>query len=71
MEITSLDSAAEHTESLCNHYWVIESPNGPTSAGECRHCGESREFKNSVQITSWESDANHVQRPQGITASSM
>ena len=31
------------------HTWMITSPNGPTSRGVCRDCGEVREdFKNSV-----------------------
>ena len=53
----------------CNHYWVIESPNGPTSQGRCRQCGELREFKNSVQVTSWESDGNRLHRAKGEVAS--
>ena len=53
---------AEFVESDCNHHWVIESPNGPTSVGRCRDCGERREFKNSIQITSWESEGNHLHR---------
>ena len=54
----------EVVESDCNHHWVIDSPNGPTSTGRCRVCGEIREFKNSIQITSWESEGNHLHRPQ-------
>ena len=50
------------------HHWLIESPNGPTSIGTCKVCGTVREFKNSIQITSWESDGNHVNRNQAITA---
>ena len=23
----------------CNHQWMIDSPNGPQSRGECRLCG--------------------------------
>ena len=48
----SVDSA------LCRHYWLIESPNGPISIGTCKHCGEEREFRNSVQVSSWESEGN-------------
>ena len=54
----------EVVESDCNHHWVIDSPNGPTSTGRCRVCGEIREFKNSIQITSWESEGNHLHRTQ-------
>lgn len=59
----SNDITAE-LESDCSHHWVIESPNGPTSLGHCRTCGEEREFKNSIQITSWESEGSHVHRNQ-------
>ena len=31
----------------CQHHWVIEQPNGPTSLGRCKHCGERREFSNN------------------------
>ena len=34
--------------SSCCHHWVIEPANGPISRGVCRHCNESREFKNSI-----------------------
>ncbi|MCJ7605782.1 MAG: hypothetical protein MUO19_07085 [Dehalococcoidales bacterium] len=30
----------------CGHFWVIEDPNGPTSMGKCKYCGEKREFYN-------------------------
>ena len=56
-------------EEGCHHHWVIESPNGPTSTGECKVCGEIREFKNSIQITSWESDGNHLHRTQSLSSS--
>jgi hypothetical protein len=60
----------ERVESDCNHHWVIESPNGPTSVGKCRTCGERREFKNSIQITSWESEGSHAHRNQPLSANS-
>ena len=56
--------AVEVLEDLCNHHWIIDSPNGPTSTGTCRVCGEIRDFKNSIQITSWESEGNHLHRTQ-------
>ena len=55
----------ETTDSDCPHHWAIESPNGPTSFGTCRRCGAVREFKNSIQITSWESEGSHVNRNRG------
>jgi hypothetical protein len=29
------------------HHWRIETPNGPTSLGRCKGCGEEREFRNA------------------------
>ena len=57
----------EVLEPECNHHWIIESPNGPTSVGSCRICGEIREFKNSIQITSWESEGSHIHRARGLS----
>ena len=36
------------TEKGCTHHWIIESPNGATSMGQCQMCGEVREFRNSA-----------------------
>ena len=39
----------KHTVTLDHpHNWAISPPNGPTSTGVCRTCGETREFKNSL-----------------------
>ena len=35
------------TQDQCHHYWIIEVANGPTSIGECKYCGEHREFQNA------------------------
>jgi hypothetical protein len=56
-----IEIAAELISDCC-HRWLIESPSGPTSAGTCRDCGEMREFKNSIQITSWESPGSQANR---------
>ena len=37
----------------CIHFWVIESPNGPTSIGTCKLCTEVREFRNSMYSSTW------------------
>ena len=43
----------------CVHYWVIDVPSGPVSGGRCRLCGESREFRNSLDSASgWDDDRN-------------
>lgn len=31
----------------CCHHWVIETPNGPTSSGVCKFCGDERTFVNA------------------------
>ena len=38
----------------CEHHWVIESPNGPTSTGVCKVCGSKSEFKNSIPGSGWD-----------------
>ncbi len=40
----------------CRHHWVIASPQGATSPGKCKICGEEREFRNSAADTIWEGD---------------
>jgi len=35
-------------ENECRHYWLIDSPNGATSQGICKFCGEEKDFYNSV-----------------------
>ena len=38
----------------CRHYWIIESPNGPTSRGMCKLCGAEKEFQNFLPYPLWE-----------------
>ena len=40
----------------CRHHWVIQPATGPVSAGVCQVCGESREFKNYVEASTWGDD---------------
>ena len=35
-----------------NCHWIIDPPNGPVSTGTCKRCGETKEFKNSVEFSS-------------------
>ena len=32
----------------CCHHWMIRASEGPVSLGVCKHCFETREFKNSI-----------------------
>ena len=34
-------------------HWVIDAPNGPISKGKCKKCGTVKEFKNSIEFSSW------------------
>jgi len=43
---------------VCRHHWRIETPNGSTSAGKCKVCGEIREFSNSSSDSIWENDSS-------------
>lgn len=38
------------------HHWIIMTPNGPTSEGCCKGCGEMREFKNWLEKLQFVSD---------------
>ena len=44
----------ESEGNTCAHFWMIDSPSGPTSKGVCKMCGDEKDFKNSFHITSWE-----------------
>ena len=42
---------------LCQHHWLIESPQGAMSKGRCKRCGEEREFRNSATDHLWEDES--------------
>lgn len=46
--------AIETRSGMCSHHWVIDTPNGPTSVGTCKICGEKQEFVNSLMSVGWE-----------------
>ena len=33
----------------CKHWWVFESPNGPTSRGQCKWCSRTIEGFNAIE----------------------
>ena len=50
----SLAPSGSIQQTTCEHYWIIDAANGPTSIGTCRKCGEQREFSNSIEAPeSW------------------
>lgn len=47
--VVKADAEPAAEPASCAHsHWVIASPNGPTSEGHCRDCGETRSFPNSL-----------------------
>ncbi len=52
----------QEIESDCQHQWLIDSPNGPTSRGICMMCGEKSEFKNSIPISGWDRSGAHARK---------
>lgn len=49
----------------CQHQWLIDSPNGPSSNGVCRVCGEHREFLNYIEGSAWGYDISVEQMGRG------
>lgn len=43
---------------VCVHYWLVESPNGPSARGKCQKCGEERSFSNAPQNFGWTDPPN-------------
>ena len=39
----------KNNNQTCKHYWRINTPDGPTSIGKCKYCGEEREFVNNFE----------------------
>ena len=42
----------------CQHQWIIDSPNGPSSRGVCRLCFEEKEFQNYIEGSAWGYDVS-------------
>ena len=53
-------NSAEKRAAHCVHYWIIESPKGPTSKGVCKYCGAEREFLNYWGDFFWEDDVSDL-----------
>ena len=49
----------ETTAVHCRHHWIIDTPAGRVSRGECKLCGETKEFLNSpLEGGFWEDDSS-------------
>lgn len=52
-EPVPVDNGQASPGAECRHHWDIEPPNGPTSRGICRHCGDEQEFSNTLPALGW------------------
>ena len=56
---------SDSKQMLCTHHWIIDFPDGPTSFGKCKLCGETAEFTNDLQNIldkrNRPSEVNHTQ----------
>ena len=53
MVVTQINAEQDLIGPVCKHQWMIAPPNGPTSSGNCRLCGERRDFVNYTEKTAW------------------
>ena len=53
-------SEQDTTQKKCVHHWVIEAPDGRTSFGKCRYCGQVKEFYNDLSDPFLTNDASSV-----------
>ncbi len=51
------ETPVEADAPVCQHHWLIETPQGATSRGRCKRCGEEREFRNSATDHLWEDES--------------
>jgi len=52
-----LDGEIVETSS-CQHVWVIDTPNGPSSKGVCSICTEEKQFQNYIEGSAWGYDVS-------------
>jgi hypothetical protein len=61
--VNKLEAAPEEpiSKGKCCHYWIIESPKGPTSRGVCQFCGAEKEFDSygPDSPSRWERDVSN------------
>ena len=53
----------------CAHHWIIEPARGKESRGVCKNCGETRMFKNAVEIE-YGKEYKRVRREEAETQAS-
>ena len=50
VNLSEIDVAEDST---CQHKWLIESPNGPSSMGTCLDCDATKDFPNYIEGSAW------------------
>ena len=55
---------------VCQHHWLIQAADGPTSVGVCRICGETKDFKNYIETATW-GDTRLINRQDPVSASAI
>jgi hypothetical protein len=53
LEIKS--EVTENMQKLCQHYWIIGTPDSEMNSGRCKYCGETREFLNIIEGNKYKS----------------
>ena len=67
-QLAALVTPEESRLGNCCHHWEIQAATGPTSPGICRNCGETREFKNYVEGSSWGEEKTSGQEKPSLSA---
>ncbi|HMO52907.1 MAG TPA: hypothetical protein PJ994_00220 [Tepidiformaceae bacterium] len=59
MEATILDITTGAQAPAHAHHWVIEEASGPLSAGRCKKCGATKNFKNWLEDSDFITNEEH------------
>lgn len=54
------------TKGTCKHHWLIEPPDGPTSKGVCKLCGETKVFDNILADLLSNNDTSALSEPATV-----
>ena len=50
------------TTETCRHWFIIQTPDGPTSEGTCKRCHQVRSFLNYVEASAYTSKHGFQQK---------
>ncbi len=48
-----MTTALQRKQRKCTHWYVFESPHGPTVRGMCRKCGKGRRLPSATEATGY------------------